>query len=208
MRGLGRVVLGSLRKKSEKIFSRIGGWLSPVITPMGLTILGLLSSIVATLFYSYRHLFWAGVAILFSGLFDVLDGVVARMSNRTSGFGGTLDALVDRYTEFFYVLGPVLGGYVDWPLAFVTMFSIIASSYVRARAESVGGMKDVSVGVLERVEKILIISAATFLDPFMPGLIWFSMMLLIVLGQITVLQRLYATWKFWASKRTSVQAVV
>jgi archaetidylinositol phosphate synthase len=202
------VVLGSLRKKSEKFFSRIGRILSPVISPMGLTILGLLSAVVATFFYSYRHLFFAGVAILFSGLFDVLDGVVARLSNRASGFGGTLDALVDRYTEFFYVLGPVLGGYVDWPLAFVTMFSIIASSYVRARAESTGGMKDASVGVLERVEKILIIAAATFLNPLIDGVIWFSMILMIVLGQITVLQRLYATWKFWTSKRTGVQAVV
>jgi len=115
---------------------------------------------------------------------------------------------VDRYTEFFYVLGPVLGGYVDWPLAFVTMFSIIASSYVRARAESTGGMKDASVGVLERVEKIIIIAAATFLNPLIDGVIRFSMILMIVLGQITVLQRLYATWKFWASKRTGVQAVV
>ena len=202
------MVLGSLRKKSEKFFSRIGRILSPVISPMGLTILGLLSAVVATFFYSYRHLFFAGVAILFSGLFDVLDGVVARLSNRASGFGGTLDALVDRYTEFFYVLGPVLGGYVDWPLAFVTMFSIIASSYVRARAESTGGMKDASVGVLERVEKILIIAAATFLNPIVDGVIWFSMILMIVLGQITVLQRLYATWKFWTSKRTGVQAVV
>lgn len=200
------MVLGSLRRKSEKAFSRLGRLLSPVITPMGLTILGLLSSVVATLFYSYRHLFWAGVAILFSGLFDVLDGVVARLSNKASGFGGTLDALVDRYTEFFYVLGPALGGYVDWPLAFVTMFSIIASSYVRARAESTGGMKDASVGVLERVEKILIISAATFLNPLINGIIRFSMILMIVLGQITVLQRLYATWRFWSSKRT-VQAV-
>jgi len=199
-------VLGSLRRKSEKVFSRLGRLLSPVITPMGLTVLGLLSSIVATLFYSYRWLFWAGVAILFSGLFDVLDGVVARLSNRASGFGGTLDALVDRYTEFFYVLGPVLGGYVDWPLAFVAMFSIIASSYVRARAESTGGMKDASVGILERVEKILIISAATFLNPLVDGVIWFSMILMIVLGQITVLQRLYATWRFWSSKKT-VQAV-
>ncbi len=199
-------MLGSLRRKSEKVFSRLGRLLSPVITPMGLTVLGLLSSIVATLFYSYRWLFWAGVAILFSGLFDVLDGVVARLSNRASGFGGTLDALVDRYTEFFYVLGPVLGGYVDWPLAFVAMFSIIASSYVRARAESTGGMKDASVGILERVEKILIISAATFLNPLVDGVIWFSMILMIVLGQITVLQRLYATWRFWSSKKT-VQAV-
>lgn len=202
------MVLGSLRKKSEKFFSRIGRLLSPVITPVGLTILGLLSSVVATLFYSYGHLLWAGAAILFSGLFDVLDGVVARISNRASGFGGTLDALVDRYTEFFYVLGPVLGGYVDWPLAFVTMFSIIASSYVRARAESVGGMKDASVGVLERVEKILIISTATFLNILMDGVIRFSMILMVILGQITVLQRLYATWKFWASRKTGVQAVV
>ncbi|MCX8184012.1 MAG: hypothetical protein N3F08_06315, partial [Crenarchaeota archaeon] len=74
-------------------------------------------------------------------------------------------------------------------------------------AESVGGMKDASVGVLERVEKILIISAATFLNPLINGIIWFSMILMIILGQITVLQRLYATWKFWSAKKP-VQAVV
>ena len=195
------MVLGNLRKKSEKIFSKIGRILAPVITPTGLTILGLLSAVVAALFYSYRHLFLAGLAILFSGFFDVLDGVVARITRRTSGFGGTLDALVDRYTEFFYVLGPALGGYVDWPLAYVAMFSIIASSYVRARAESVGKMEDASIGILERVEKIIIISVATFLNPFFNWAIMFSMILLIVFGQITVLQRLYATWRFWAAKK-------
>jgi len=195
------VVLGSLRRKSERIFSKLGVILAPVITPTGLTILGLLSAVTAALFYSYRHLFLAGVAILFSGLFDVLDGVVARITKRVSGFGGTLDALVDRYTEFFYVLGPALGGYIEWPLAYVAMFSVIASSYVRARAESVGEMEDASVGVLERVEKILIISIATFLNPFFNWSIMFSMILLIVFGQITVLQRLYATWRFWAAKK-------
>jgi phosphatidylglycerophosphate synthase len=201
------VVLGSLRRKSEKAFSRLGRLLAPVITPTGLTILGLLSSVVATLFYSHRYLLWAGVAILFSGLFDVLDGVVARITKRVSGFGGTLDALVDRYTEFFYVLGPALGGYVEWPLAYVAMFSIIASSYARARAESVGEMKDASVGILERVEKILIISVATFINPLFEGAIMFSMILLIVFGQITVLQRLYATWRFWAARRPA-QALI
>ncbi|MBO3769907.1 MAG: CDP-alcohol phosphatidyltransferase family protein [Thermoproteota archaeon] len=195
------MVLGSLRRKSERIFSKLGVILAPVITPTGLTILGLLSAVTAALFYSYRHLFLAGVAILFSGLFDVLDGVVARITKRVSGFGGTLDALVDRYTEFFYVLGPALGGYIEWPLAYVAMFSVIASSYVRARAESVGEMEDASVGVLERVEKILIISIATFLNPFFNWSIMFSMILLIVFGQITVLQRLYATWRFWAAKK-------
>ncbi|MEM2608468.1 MAG: CDP-alcohol phosphatidyltransferase family protein [Thermoproteota archaeon] len=195
------MVLGSLRRKSEKLFSSLGRMLAPVITPTGLTMLGLLSAVVAAFFYSYRHLFLAGVAILFSGLFDVLDGVVARITKRTSGFGGTLDALVDRYTEFFYVLGPALGGYIEWPLAYVAMFSVIASSYVRARAESVGEMKDASVGILERVEKILIISVATFLNPFFNWAIMFSMILLIVFGQITVLQRLYATWRFWAARK-------
>ncbi|MGQ9478808.1 MAG: CDP-alcohol phosphatidyltransferase family protein [Thermoproteota archaeon] len=195
------MVLGGLRRRSEKLFSRLGRLLFPVITPAGLTILGLLSSVMATLCYSYNQLIPAGVAILFSGLFDVLDGIVARITGRTSGFGGTLDALVDRYTEFFYILGPALGGYVDWSLAYVAMFSIIASSYVRARAESVGGMKDASIGILERVEKIIIISAATFLNFLIDGAIWFSMILMIVFGQITVLQRLYATWRFWASKR-------
>lgn len=195
------MVLGSLRRKSEKVFSKLGVILAPVITPTGLTILGLLSAVVAALFYSYRHLFLAGVAILFSGLFDVLDGVVARITKRVSGFGGTLDALVDRYTEFFYVLGPALGGYIEWPIAYVAMFSVIASSYVRARAESVGEMEDASVGILERVEKILIISVATFLNPFFNWSIMFSMILLIVFGQITVLQRLYATWRFWTGKK-------
>ncbi|MGQ9691432.1 MAG: CDP-alcohol phosphatidyltransferase family protein [Thermoproteota archaeon] len=204
---LGKVVLGSLRRKSEKAFSKLGRVLAPIISPAGLTILGLLSSIVATLFYSYGYLFWAGISILFSGLFDILDGVVARISNRSSGFGGTLDALVDRYTEFFYVLGPALGGYVDWPLAYVTMFSIIASSYVRARAESVGGLKDASPGILERVEKILIISIATFLNPLIKGIIGSSMFLMIILGQITVLQRLYLTWRFWNAKKV-VRAMI
>ena len=165
-------------------------------SPFWLTMMALACSIVTALFFAIDKPFEAAFMILLTGFFDIVDGGVARISRRISGFGATLDALVDRYTEFFQVIGIVLGGYrVDWWLGMSTAFTMNASSYVRARAESTGGMKECSVGIIERPEKLLLLTAATILYHWFERSIEYTLWLLLILGQFTILQRLYANWK-------------
>ncbi len=125
--------------------------------------------------------------VLLSGLFDALDGSLARLSGQTTKFGGVLDSTFDRYGEVFVLSGITLGGLSSpfWGLAAISCSLMV--SYVRARVE-VEGVSMSGVGVAERAERILILVAASFL-----GWIEYGVILVAIFSAITVVQRvLYA----------------
>ncbi|MEM2885871.1 MAG: CDP-alcohol phosphatidyltransferase family protein [Thermoproteota archaeon] len=196
--------MGKLRNFSEKAFTPAAKYLEKRgISPNTITILGFAISVAACGAYTYRHVLLGAFFILTSGLLDVLDGAVARLVKDVTYFGATLDAVVDRYTEFFYMVGMALGGLVDWVVACFAMFSMIASSYARARAESSGGLKNCAVGIAERQEKIVILVAGSLLYPFVDKALLVSALALTLLGQITVGQRLYYT--YWYNKKNGLK---
>jgi archaetidylinositol phosphate synthase len=125
--------------------------------------------------------------ILLSGFFDVIDGSLARVSGRTTKFGGVLDSILDRLGEIFIISGMTIGGFssVIWGLAAVSASLMV--SYARARVEA-EGLRLEGVGVAERPERILILSFSTFL-----GYIEYGVIAVSILATITVVQRvLYA----------------
>jgi phosphatidylglycerophosphate synthase len=191
------MVLGRLRKISDRLFMPLAETLRQNgITPNFITILGLAVSIAACAAYTYRHVLIGALFILTSGLLDILDGAVARLLRDVTYFGATLDAVVDRYTECFYIIGIALGGFVDWAVATLALFSMIMSSYTRARAESSGGMKNCDVGIAERQDKIVILVAGSLLSLYVDKAFLIAVLALAVLGQITVGQRLYYTYRY------------
>lgn len=194
------MVLGKLRKISDRLFTPLAEALQRNgIPPNIITILGLIVSIAACAAYTYRHILIGALFILTSGLLDILDGSVARLVKDVTYFGATLDAVVDRYTECFYILGIALGGFVDWAVATLALFSMVMSSYTRARAESSGGMKICDVGIAERQDKIVILVAASLLGLYVDKALFIATLALAMLGQITVGQRLYYT--YWYTKK-------
>ncbi len=122
-----------------------------------LTFAGLVLAGVSGYFISIGNLFWAGALLLSSGLLDMLDGAVARVSGRQSAFGGILDSSLDRYGDGFIFGGMILYfislqriDLIIWTLsAWVAAFSI---SYVRARVEC--EVDSCRVGFWERGERI------------------------------------------------------
>lgn len=108
--------------------------------------------------------FYVGVGggvVLFAGLFDMLDGRVARMGNMVSRFGAFYDSVLDRYSELFTLFGIffylILQGYVVWAIvAFVALIGSIMVSYVRARAEGLG--LECKVGLMQRPERVVLTS--------------------------------------------------
>ncbi len=114
------------------------------ITPNAITLLGLPVTLLASYFYAIGKLRIAGLTLAFAGLFDVLDGEVARRLNRVSKFGAFFDSTIDRFEEFF-----VFGGIIYYYsfvsanplfaiLVYFTLLGAIMTSYIRARAEGVG----------------------------------------------------------------------
>ncbi|HVM88652.1 MAG TPA: DUF4833 domain-containing protein [Puia sp.] len=143
------------------------------LTPNAVTTIGLILNIgVAFIFIfggeegnrgDFRYVGWAGALILFAGLFDMLDGQVARLGNMSSRFGALYDSVLDRYSELFMFLGICyyLVAHHYFKSSLITFVALIGSmmvSYTRARAESLG--IECKGGVMQRPERVVTVGLA------------------------------------------------
>jgi CDP-diacylglycerol--glycerol-3-phosphate 3-phosphatidyltransferase len=169
------------------------------VSPNVLTFLGLLVNIVAAVLFGYanganqaRMFRYAGLIIIASGFFDLVDGRVARASNQVSRFGAFFDSVVDRYSDASQFLGLLVfyargGRFFYLVLAAVVMVSAIMVSYTRARAESLIG--SCRVGFMERPERLVLVIIGALFNVMAPVL-W----VIAVLSTITVIHRIQYTW--------------
>jgi CDP-diacylglycerol--glycerol-3-phosphate 3-phosphatidyltransferase len=170
------------------------------INPNILTLMGLVVNSYAAFLFGYatgenqrRMFFYAGLVIIGSGFFDLVDGRVARALNRVSLFGGFFDSVVDRYSDaslFFGLLVFYARGerFFYVVLTALVMISAIMVSYARARAESIIGT--CRVGFLERPERLVLIIIGALFNVMAPAL-W----VIAVLSTITVIHRITYTWR-------------
>lgn len=169
------------------------------VNPNVLTFLGLVVNIVAAFLFGYansenqaRMFRYAGLVIIGSGFFDLVDGAVARASNRVTRFGGFFDSVVDRYSDASQFVGLMVfygrsGRSVYVILAAIAMISAIMVSYTRARAESLIG--SCRVGFMERPERLVLVIIGALFNRMAPVL-W----IIAVLSTITVIHRIRYTW--------------
>jgi phosphatidylglycerophosphate synthase len=143
------------------------------LTPNMVTTIGLVLNIgVAIIFISgaeegkrgdLRYVGWAGALILFAGLFDMLDGQVARLGNMSSPFGALYDSVLDRYSELILFLGICYylvahHYFLSSLFAFIGLIGSMMVSYTRARAEGLGiECKD---GLMQRPERVIIVGVS------------------------------------------------
>jgi len=184
----------------NKVRPHFQRFINPIASKIGLhpnilTIIGLLVSLCAAYAFSQKSLLLGGLLILLSGFFDVIDGAVARNNNTKSKFGGFLDSTCDRFADAFIIIGIIYGGYVDWFWGILALLASLSVSYVRARAEVEGIRCD--VGIAERAERLFIILGGAFIGYFTnPQLVMsLAILLVVILGYVTVLQRVYHSWK-------------
>jgi archaetidylinositol phosphate synthase len=103
------------------------------------------------------------VLIFLAGLFDVLDGAVARTTGRTSVRGDFLDHVIDRYADIFIVLGIAVSGYANPILALLALVSLLLTSYMGTQAQAVGQGR-LAAGLLSRADRLVVLALATFLE--------------------------------------------
>lgn len=132
----------------------------------------------------------APMLLLLSGLFDALDGVIARMYGETTAFGGFLDSLLDRYADSFVFVGIIISGVVSIHWGLAALVGSLIVSYVRARAEA-AGVKLEAIGLAERAERIIIITLASFFAFFWIEALNWGLIILAVLTNLTVLHRTF-----------------
>ena len=167
------------------------------ISPTQLTLAGAALSLLTGVIYAKGYLFLGGIVLFVAGAADLLDGLLARTTGKTSTFGAFLDSVVDRYSDFFVFAGLatyfVRNGEVFW--FFVTLGIILGSvviSYTKARAENF--IKDCGVGIFGRSERVLILIAASLVTP----LLKLALLVLLVGTHATAIQRILHTKKILA----------
>jgi len=140
------------------------------VSPNTITTAGLILNFVAAIVLiigaetglrgDHSYIGWAGAIILFAGVFDMMDGRLARLGKMESKFGALYDSVLDRYSELIMFLGICYylashDYFLSSLLAFIAMIGSIMVSYTRARAEGLG--VDCSVGWMQRPERILLV---------------------------------------------------
>jgi len=126
--------------------------------------------------------------LLISGLFDALDGVIARIYGEATKFGGFFDSLLDRYADAIVLCGIILGGLTNLTWGLAALMGSLLVSYARARAEA-AGVKMESVGIAERAERIVLVVFASFLSYFWIDALNWSILFLAIITNLTVVQR-------------------
>jgi CDP-diacylglycerol--glycerol-3-phosphate 3-phosphatidyltransferase len=186
-----------------RVINPVADWLvRRRVNPNHITTFGTLCSITGGVMYGAGWISRAGWFLGITALFDVLDGTVARRTNRSTTFGAFYDSTLDRVAD-----GAVMGGLTVFyatsvahhsvPMMVVALAGLIGAfmtSYTRARAEALG--VDAKVGMLQRPERVTLLSApqALFglaLDGWVLKLI---IILLTVTAWITVYQRMVAVY--------------
>jgi CDP-diacylglycerol--glycerol-3-phosphate 3-phosphatidyltransferase len=188
------------RNLAYRITSPIVGILSKSgITPNALTLTNLALNIVAAYVIATGHFLLGGVLILGSGLFDLLDGALARFSKQTTKFGAVLDSTVDRISEAATLCGlliwyvPQEGATLEIVLVLAVLIGSFLVSYIRARAEGLGWQ--CQIGLFTRAERVIVLAIGLLVSRVFVHSVFVALCVLAVFVFITVVQRLVYLWK-------------
>lgn len=172
-------------------------WLFSVlrVPPFIITLLGLFLSFGVAYIFGTGHIRWGGVGIILAGLFDAVDGRVARRTGKTSRAGALFDSVIDRYSDMVILSGIAYYFIVnsDVIMFFTTMAFLVGSvivSYTRARAEGLD--IECKVGFMSRHFRMLFLSIGAMIGGTIFG--WF-LITLTILTNITAIRRIVHSYR-------------
>lgn len=178
------------------------------VHPNAITTLGFAVTVSAGLAFFLGHVRIGGFLVLIGGIFDILDGQVARGSGLASVFGSFYDSTLDRISEIVVFLGIFSlygGGHPDFPLPWMVYAVALALagslmvSYTRARAEALG--LDCKVGLMQRPERVVLIGVAAMLfgGSWNGSVLTGVLLVMAVLTNFTAVQRI--VWVYRHTRR-------
>ena len=191
-----------------KFGDRLDRWLAAAfpfllrrpISPNLLTVAGTLLSIAAAVAFAVGAFGWGAVLIAAGGVFDLVDGVVARRHGTATAFGAFLDSTLDRLADMAILLGVMLhyaarGDAGTVLLAGVALIAAVLTSYAKARAEQF--VSSFEGGLLERGERLGLLALGGLSGHLVPAL-W----VLALLGSATVAYRFALAYRELARLET------
>ena len=181
-------MLNNLRDSLQPHLEKIGrSFASTGISPNGWSCIGLVFAFTSAFVYGWNveySLIIGGVILLVAGFFDIVDGQVARVSQKVTRTGGFLDSVFDKIAEVAIFLGILVGGFAEPYLVFLAITFSLLVSYTRSRAESLG-VKLQGIGIGERAERLLVIAIIGFME--------YAVIIVIIIAAITFIQRIVVT---------------
>ena len=182
-------MLNNLRESLKPYLQSIGKvFASTGISPNVWTVIGLIFAFVSSLIYGLKFeysLILGGAILLISGFFDIVDGQVARYTNKITKSGGFLDSVFDKIAEVTIFFGILIGGYAEPYLVFLAVTLSLLVSYTRAIADTLT-IKLQGIGIGERAERLLVIAIIGMI-----GFMEIAIIIVIIIAAITLIQRLF-----------------
>jgi len=186
-------LLNNLRDSLQPHLEKIGSsFASTGISPNGWSCIGLAFAFASAFIYGMNMefaLIIGGVVLLVAGFFDIVDGQVARVSQKITKTGGFLDSVFDKIAEVAIFLGILVGGFAEPYLVFLAIALSLLVSYTRSKAESLG-IKLQGIGIGERADRLLVIAIIGI-----AGFMEYAVIIVIIIAGITFIQRIVVTTK-------------
>ena len=181
-------MLNNLRDSLKPYLQSIGrAFASTGFSPNVWTVVGLVFAFGSSLVYGINFeysLILGGIILLVSGFFDIVDGQVARYTNKITKTGGFLDSVFDKIAEVAIFFGILVGGYAEPYLVFLAITLSLLVSYTRAKADA-AQIKLQGIGIGERAERLLVIAIVGMI-----GFMEIAVIIVVIIASITLIQRL------------------
>ena len=212
------MVLENQRKNIDPMLSGISKHFSKV-NPDVFTWTSVVFAFIAGLFFFFSspgtelfnfYLYFAALFVFLNGLFDAMDGKIAKLANKVSLRGDFLDHALDRYADVFMVGGLALSAWCDLRIGFLAIVGMLLTSYMGTQAQAVGYKRDYS-GLLGRADRLVLLMITPLIQhilliydfqlPFGFNLLEWVLIYFAVLGNITAIQRFYGTLKWFKTQK-------
>jgi len=193
-------MLSNKKYLAEKILDPLVKPLAKV-NPNTLTLLGIIPSIL--FFVSIiNHQYLLAIIAFAGNIFDLIDGAAARKFNKVTKFGGVLDSTFDRISDFLIISAFGFAGIVGWEIVATLLLFSFLISYIRSRGELANPSISLSIGVIERTERLFSIAITLILFMLFPSfkmenfnVVEIGFIILLILSFYTIIQRLIYLYK-------------
>lgn len=175
------------------------------VSPNVVSIISLICAFFAGVSFYYspasrEFILLAGILVILNSIFDALDGVIARKSNKATPRGDFLDHVIDRYSDVFIICSIFFAGYASWQIGVAAIVGVLLTSYLGTQAQALN-LGRYYGGIMGRADRLVVIILAAFGNFVFPVLIagfsilgW-AVILIAVTSHVTAVQRIYYIWK-------------
>lgn len=214
------MVLDSQRQNVDPLLNKIARPFLK-INPDVLSVLALISALVGgiALYLSNSEpptthylLLIASIFVLLNGLFDAIDGKVAKLTNKASKRGDYLDHAFDRFADVFIVGGLALSSWTRLDLGLIAISAMLLTSYMGTQAQAVGAKRNYG-GLMGRADRLILLTIFPVLQyiqtlypqyqpPYQLSILDFLLLILALVGSLTIIQRFIQTLRWFKDNET------